>query len=316
MPEKTVDHVTRLLSLLGYLADHHGVAISELAGHFGVSEAQILKDIDLLWVTGTPGYYPEDLIDFTWSESDSHVSLREARGFDKKVRLAPREALALAVAVQWMRELGVGIHATALESLSGKLTGLIPAVVETTAAPAVLRELAKAIETGSGVLITYVSAEDETTERTVFPRLITTDGAAWYVEGWCTLAGAERTFRLDRIVELHPADPTTLPVVRDRQPTSDSRHVAFVVDHSARYVAEDLPGAQISVDPDGIRVHIDVSRTDWLVRLALGGVVRSIDADLAGEVRKRSADALHAYEQYTAHRMGESSIEGRNNGQD
>ncbi|MDN5559053.1 MAG: WYL domain-containing protein [Ruaniaceae bacterium] len=308
MPEKTVDLVTRLLALLGYLADHDDVAVTELANHFGVPEAQILKDLDLLWVTGTPGYFPDDLIDFTWDPSGSRVSLREARGLDRKIRLAPREALALAVAVQWMRELGHGESLAALESLSSKLTALVPAVVETAPAPQVRAALSAAIETEAGVVIEYVSAEDERTERVIFPDRLSTDGAAWYVEGWCALAGARRTFRLDRILALRPANPEeTARAVESRSHAPAGAHesceVTFVVDPAARYEAEDLPGATITESEEGLRVGMRVARTDWLVRLALGGAVTAINADLAAQVRTRADAALAAYSAYDIARL-------------
>lgn len=300
MPEKTIDRVTRLLSLLGYLADHHDVPVAELAQQFGVPEAQILKDIDLLWVTGTPGYYPDDLIDFSYDDAESRLSLREGRGFDRKIRLAPREAIALAAAVQWLRAAGEGESVAALESLAAKLATLVPAVVETASAPAVRDALDAAIDAHSAVVIEYVSAEDERTERLILPELISTDGSAWYVEGWCALARARRTFRLDRVLSLRAADGAEQVSALDArentpQEAAQTRSVRFLVDPAARYVAEDLPGAQISDGPEGIRVRLTVARTDWLVRLALGGAVRAIDSDLAAEVRTRASDALAAY---------------------
>lgn len=312
MPEKTIDRVTRLLALLGYLADHDDVAVGELAQQFGVSEAQILKDVDLLWVTGTPGYYPDDLIDFSFSESDSRLSLREARGFDRKVRLAPSEAIALATAVHWLR--AAGETAGAIESLGAKLAALVPAVVETAAAPEAREALERAIESRAGVVIEYVSAEDHRTERLIFPEQISTDGVAWYVRGWCALAQDTRTFRLDRILSLRAATDAEAQSARAEQhaasaATAAQRTVRFVVDPAARYVAEDLPGARVSDSAEGVVVQIDVGRTEWLVRLALSGTIRTIDADLAAEVRQRAALALDAYED--AGRIGAEPTEGR-----
>lgn len=310
MPEKTVNRVTRLLALLGYLADHDDVAVSELAAHFGVTEAQILKDIDLLWVTGTPGYYPDDLIDFMWDHTGSRLSLREGRGFDRKIRLAPREALALATAVQWMTVSGKG--APALESLAAKLAAVVPAVVETADAPPAHDLLARAIANQSAVVIEYVSAEDEVTHRVILPEILSTDGVAWYTEAWCALAGARRTFRLDRILSLRDADDAEAALAGDTRNASPAdshelRKVTFTVDPQNRYIAEDLPDAKITASRDQISVQLDVGRTDWLVRLALGGGIRSIDQEVADEIRSRSAAALEAYREYDADRIERAS---------
>ena len=53
----------RLLALVPYLLKHPGVQTSEAAALFGVSEEQLRRDLNLLWVCGLPGHGPGDLID-------------------------------------------------------------------------------------------------------------------------------------------------------------------------------------------------------------------------------------------------------------
>ena len=43
-----------------------GVRLAEAARDFGVTEAQLRSDLDLLWMCGLPGYGPGDLIDLAF----------------------------------------------------------------------------------------------------------------------------------------------------------------------------------------------------------------------------------------------------------
>ena len=96
MAERTPERLLRLLGLVTYLDGRSGVPVEEVARHFGVSTAQVLRDIDTLWVTGTPGYLPDDLIDFDADSLEAGV-----------VRmLSPEASFAL-----WARCLGFNCHA-------------------------------------------------------------------------------------------------------------------------------------------------------------------------------------------------------------
>ncbi len=68
MAETARDRLVRLLGIVTYLEHHGATPFEGLAEHFGVSAAQIRKDISTLWTSGLPGYMHGDLIDF---DSDS-----------------------------------------------------------------------------------------------------------------------------------------------------------------------------------------------------------------------------------------------------
>ena len=57
------DRLPRLLALVPYLLKHPGVRVADVAELFGVTEAQLRRDLELLWVCGLPGHGPGDLID-------------------------------------------------------------------------------------------------------------------------------------------------------------------------------------------------------------------------------------------------------------
>jgi hypothetical protein len=114
--ERATDRLLRLLGMVTYLDRHGGVPIEQVAEHFGVSTRQVVQDIDTLWVTGTPGYWPHDLIDFDAASYDEGVlRLVESRGMTRPLRLGTREAVALIAALRAMREALIPAQATMAE---------------------------------------------------------------------------------------------------------------------------------------------------------------------------------------------------------
>lgn len=299
--EKTGARVTRLLAMMSYLADRDAVPITQLARQFDVSKAQVMKDINLLWVTGLPGYYPDDLVDFSFDEDDdSLVSLREGQGLSRRVPFAPREALALSVALEWLAALG-GDAATqaTIDSVRAKLRGLVPAEVVETAAidPERRAVLTSAIDAGAPLRIRYVSATDRVSTRVISPESLTTDGATWYVEAFCHSAGERRTFRVDRMLEVTPGD-----TAGEGEPPAASDEVVsavVVLAPQARWIAEEIPDAVVSELPDGaLELRLDTAREAWLVRtlLGLGEHVRAVaPAALRESLRARASEALTLY---------------------
>ncbi|HEX5812858.1 MAG TPA: protein pafC, partial [Pseudonocardia sp.] len=57
------DRLPRLLSLVPYLLARPGIPVAEAAADFGITERQLRRDLELLWMCGLPGYGPGDLID-------------------------------------------------------------------------------------------------------------------------------------------------------------------------------------------------------------------------------------------------------------
>jgi DNA polymerase-3 subunit epsilon len=66
-------------------------------------------------------------------------------------------------------------------------------------------QLQRALREGTPVTIEYRSARGELTERTIQPLAFDTMGGALVIIAFCELRGSERTFRLDAILEVRPA---------------------------------------------------------------------------------------------------------------
>jgi proteasome accessory factor C len=309
------DRLPRLLALLPYLLAHPGVRVAEAADDFGVPEAQLRRDLQLLWMCGLPGHGPGDLIDLSF-EGDT-VSVGHDAGLARPLRLTTDEALALVVALRTLADQPGLTDRGAVERALAKVEAAAGGAVEAASAVAVaveppdrvLAQLRAALDQGRAVHLTYyVAARDESTERDVDPvRLRWADGR-WYLEAWCRSVGAMRFFRVDRVdgVEIldEPSAPPADAVPRDLsagvyQPAPEHPLVTLRLDQPGRWVADYYPCETAVTLPDGrLEVTLRASDTAWLRRLVLGlGPAGEVvgPAWLVEQVRAEAAEALAAY---------------------
>jgi proteasome accessory factor C len=85
------ERLSRLLAMVPYLVSRQGIPLAEAAQEIGISEATLIKDLELLFVCGTPGHMPDDLIDAEWD--DGHVYLRNADTIARPLRLGSTRRL-------------------------------------------------------------------------------------------------------------------------------------------------------------------------------------------------------------------------------
>jgi proteasome accessory factor C len=68
MAESALNRAARALDLVPYITENPGVAIEDLADKFQVSSQQIVKDLELIFLCGLPGYTPYELIDLNFED--------------------------------------------------------------------------------------------------------------------------------------------------------------------------------------------------------------------------------------------------------
>lgn len=317
MAERTPERLVRLLGLVAYLDRHPGVSVEAVAAHFDVTPQQVLRDVDTLWVSGTPGYWPDDLIDFDATSLDSGVlRLTQSRGMTRALRLGAREAVALLAALRALREsVGELLEPSEREVLESTLEVLTTATgdaaatmdvqLTVSARPEVMAQARKALRARRRLRIRYVDAADRVSERVVEPWQLLTGDEHSYLHAWCHSARGERLFRLDRILEADELDDpvTTLPGRTRGQtftPSAEHERVVLELDERARWVVEQLPVDEVKDLPDGgIRVALRVASGAWLRHLLLrvAPYVRSVEPSSAAEDAGAAARAaLQAYE--------------------
>lgn len=316
MAERASDRLVRLLGLIAYVERHESASITALAEHFGVPPAQIVADVELLWVTGTPGYWPQDLIDFDVDAFErGEIRVLSDRGMRRPLRLGTREAIVLLSALQGMRELlGAGLSTDLTDVLDGALAKLTAATGEAAAAldirlpidasRDVYAVIGSALALGRRVRLRYVNAADEVSERDVDPARFLTDDANTYLQGWCYRAGGERTFRLDRVLGAEVLETPVEHRATDGpaevyEPAPQDESITIELDGRARWIAEQIPVDDVTeLDGGAFRIRLRVANRAWLRNLLLRHArsVRAIEPAAAAAPAAESARAaLAAY---------------------
>lgn len=316
------DQLPRLLSLVPYLLTRPGAKISDVAKTFGVSEEQLSRDLELVYMCGLPGYFPGDLIEVDITAS-GRITVSNADTIARPLRLSRDEALALIVGLRMLADLPGLQERDAVDAALAKLENAAEEAAVASSAVAVeidppnrspdtLAIVDRALRERRRLHLTYyVPARDETTERDVDPMRVSVVAGRSYLEGWCRSAEAVRLFRLDRITSVQlldlPAEPPPDAQPRDLdaglfQPGPDDIAVELVVGPAGRWVSEYYPCESVEDLAGGeTLIRLRTPDTQWVRRLALrlgptGRVVAP--SDLATAV---AADASAALDAYAAH---------------
>lgn len=282
MALSAAERAKRLLAIVPWVAARGGASIEDICERFDVPRERLLADLELLWFVGTPPYSPADLIEVDLH--DDQVTINYADAFSRPLRLTPEQGLAMLAAGQSLGALpgsdSQGPLARALEKLSVALGVQGRVEVHLGAVPAeLLAILRTCIAEGTVVEIDHYSHNrDARALRSVEPQHLFVDRGAWYLTAYCQLAGAQRTFRVDRI---HSARPTgkSAPVrsAVDAQPETafavgpnDGETVVLEVTAHGAWVVDDLPCEVLERREDRtVVVELVVTGQAWLERLLL-----------------------------------------------
>jgi len=307
------ERLPRLLALVPYLQARPGISVAEAAADFNVSEAQLRKDLTLLWMCGLPGHGPGDLIDLAF-EGEA-VSVVFDAGMSRPLRLTAEEALALVVALRTLAETPGLADTDAVQRALAKVERAAGGAVDDSTVAVqldhterLLPQLQRAIDDGRALRMRYYSASrDETTERTVDPLRLFEADRRHYLEAWCRQAEGLRVFRLDRIEDVTIlAEPASVPEgVQPRDlsegvfhPASEHLLVDLRLGPAYAWVADYYVAEDVTEEGDGLRVNLRVADPGWVRALVLGsaGQVEVLSPGwLAEGIRSEAARALAAY---------------------
>lgn len=264
--------------MIPYVVEHEVATIDDLTERFGYADRKdVVKDLQLVFLTGLPGYGPGELIDV--DIFDDEVTIDSADYFSRPMRLTPAEALGLLAAGSTF----LASHqappalASAMEKLSVAVgAGAEDALLFDVEAPDAVSGLREAIDSNRLVQIGYVGiATNERTERIVEGESVFFNLGNWYFSGFCRLAEAERLFRVDRIDEVVVLDELYEPSVADAssivryEPTPEDHVVTFTVGPASRWVTEYYPGDAELLESGETRFTMRVSDPLVAARLLL-----------------------------------------------
>lgn len=209
----STERVQLLLTLVPYLLEREEVAVDEAAAEFGVSPAQMRAMVEKLTVIGLPGedgYWqqPHELFDIDWDllDQQDRIRITQAVGLRRAPRLTSREAAALLAGLRLAAAMPGVAGSEVVGDLIAKLSaGASAAPADVVVVPprvdGVRDVVSRALRERVAVEFRYRAPDAPETVRTVDPVKIVIADGEWYVQGWCHLRRAMRTFNVDRISE-------------------------------------------------------------------------------------------------------------------
>jgi proteasome accessory factor C len=271
----------RLLALVPWVVARDGPRLEEVCTRFGLSQDELVAELDLLFLCGVHPFTPDSLIDVL--VADGRVWIRYADYLERPLRLTPEEGLALVAAGTALLAVpgtdAGGPLARGLEKLA-RVLGVDPGEaldVDLGSVPeAVLETLRDAISSRRQVEVDYYAyGRDERTRRVVDPHAVFAAEGEWYLSAYCHLARAPRRFRVDRIRTIVPLDrtfehPGGEPAHTVYQARRSDPRVVLELGPAARWVGERYPVEErTELDGGRLRVTLAVSERAWLERLLL-----------------------------------------------
>ena len=294
-PRPAEERLRRLLVMLPWLMERGEVSVADTAAHFGMSDREVVKDLELASMCGLPPFVDE-LIDVFID--DGMIWVGVPRLFTRPLRLNSVEAWELLAAGRAAMELP---GADPLGPLGRGLTKLARYLGEDDSSavridldrPDEIDELADAVRERALLRFEYRNASsDEIGERTVLPRQVYSDRGEWYVVGDDDRSGAVRTFRVDRIERFERTGDVGTPSAGELPRPGDwfvdgsVPRVVVRLGPAARWVVERYPVEVVSgPDVEGRTVVRLAAASDvWLARLLLrlGPDVEVLDPPDAG----------------------------------
>ena len=300
---ETSRRLRRLLALVGWLAQVGEAPIADAAQRFGMSEKELVAELELAACCGIPPYTPDTLMEIEVSEHSVRAFLPAE--YARPRRLTPAEGFAVAASARLLLTVPGsedGALRRALVKLDAAL-GSREAVGLDVDAPAALAAVREAADGGHALEIEYLSgSRDELTTRTVEPLQVATIDGHWYLDAYCHRAGDMRRFRVDRIGSVRPLERSPGPAVTRSRPLEEmfvpgpgAVEVHLQLGPGAQWVPESVPVRAVRRDAAGsvTDVTLDVSGMAWFERLLLqlGPAVRVVSppelTGLAAEAARR-----------------------------
>ena len=273
--------IDRLLSIVILLLNRNLIQAKELADMFEVSVRTIYRDIESINQAGIPVV--------TYQGSKGGIGLMEGYRLDRNV-LTEGELADIFTALQNVSAYGGGEHSLLMEKISSVIhPSHIEAFRSKTTQLVVdfspwglkgpleerINILKAALEQSVAVSFEYVSAEGQTSQRSVEPYTLVLKGQAWYLYGHCSLRQEFRLFKLLRmkalILESRSFIRQDLPVddfpwVTELNRASQGVPVVLRFTSEGKHLAEDrFDYAELQPDDNGgYRVSLDYPEDGWL----------------------------------------------------
>lgn len=302
MADNAAQRALRTMDLVPYILENPGISTIDLAAKFSVTQKQIEKDLQLIFLCGLPGYTPYELIDLTFE--DGIVSIIEPQVLTKPRNFSSNEMVVIKLGLEILREINVN-EPNKLD----KISTLLQKVHRETDQDSVL--LAKEISSSPyySVINTAISqrkqlsieyqsvSKDQLSTRLIVPYNISMLNGNLYLSAYDMDRHSDRVFKLDLISKCEIGERTELDLVKS---TSIDQIVELMVDVKLTNFIE--RNTSIIVDQrltaDGIKVTLKVNNLEWISRAVISNApnINVISPIALSEmIEQRAKNLLNAY---------------------
>jgi proteasome accessory factor C len=302
MVETAGKRALRTMDLIPFIVENPGCSIRSLAEKFSVSEDQIEKDLQLIFLCGLPGYTPYELIDIVFD--NGIVTVIEPQVLDRPRKFSKSEMVVIVLGLRILSELypADSTQILKLEKLIAKISALVPIYVSKQTGKNLnsnlLKDLNRAINQSLSLDIEYSSvSKDEISKRNILPLELYLLNGAMYLRAVDIAQSSERVFRVDSIRIISIGSVVSVQNDSNKEKVSE---VWLMVDRSKKLFMERNSSIIKSVEDSkkGFKVSVMVSNVEWLKRCILSnspGITVAAPSDLATQIEKEARAILAMY---------------------
>ena len=281
-----LEKAARMLDLVPFITSHQGISTKDLASQFGITEDELLSDLNSLWMCGDNRF---DLIDLQFDSG--YVTIRNAQTLNLIRSLSQQEIISILIGLDLIEK---NLSAERLDivgeiaALRLKLGQGISRILDATPAQdgQIVAVIKKAMVEQKKIHISYFSpTDDEITERDITPLHLSVSDGRDFVTAFCDSASAQRTFRVDRIqsaVLLDAQAAVTAPSTSNQELIKTALIISRNIRRSREMLGSFLTG-------DGAEVSVSSYNSEWLSRTVISAA-GAIEVTESAEIRGRIAD--------------------------
>lgn len=301
MTENAAERALRLLDLVPFILENQGISIKQLAASFNVTKEEIIKDLNLLFVCGLPGYTPLELIDISFE--DEVVFIRDPQNLSEPRNLTISEIILTRIALGALHDLILDEEKkTLISSLQIKLSKLFDSAlpekaihVDIDKPSQIERVIQRAIQSHKALRIEYLNlTKDEKSIRDVSPLELVKKDDGTTLNAFCHKVGAIRSFTVKQIM-------SAVELTEIKNALKSSIEIDNGVEVQIRTTSEDSDIASsfsgdVKQIGDNIYV-IKVFQDRWLLRTVFSKPTLELlqPADFRSHLRSEAEQALTRY---------------------
>ncbi|MFD5214802.1 helix-turn-helix transcriptional regulator [Microbacterium sp. NPDC058345] len=308
-PLLAADRVRLYLTLVPYLIERGQVTLDEAAADFDVTPSEMRSMVEKLTVIGLPGdsgYWqlPQEMFDIDWDLLDEHdvIEITNDVALRRVPRFTAREAAALLAGLQMVASVPAVSESGLVSGLMAKLSrGSADAPPDLVVAPVAVTEVqtavSRALHEGVAVRFTYQAPDAEPTKRTVDPMQILITNGQWYLQGWCHLRQAMRTFHLDRVSDPELTDIAIthrdVPVPEGFGQDAETGRVTVRLPERLASLLDGFTREEVSRSDGSLTVRLRMADPRAIKRIAgrFGGALEVLDPAVGRAATREWAEA-------------------------